>query len=69
MRIAVCDDDALMLEQLQKHIRVYFEKTSVKCPEIVCFSDGESLLVDKGEKDILFFDIEMLGIGYSSFLP
>ncbi len=62
MRIAVCDDDALMLEQLQKHIRAYFEKACVKCPEIVCFSDGESLLSDKGEKDILFLDIEMPGI-------
>ena len=62
MRIAVCDDDALMLEQLQKHIKAYFEKACVKCPEIVCFSDGESLLSDKGEKDILFLDIEMPGI-------
>lgn len=62
MRIAVCDDDTLMLDQLQKHIRFYFEKTGVKCPEIVCFSDGESLLADKGEKDILFLDIEMPGI-------
>lgn len=62
MRIAVCDDDALMLEQLQKHIKTYFQKICVKCPEIVCFSDGESLLTDKGEKDILFLDIEMPGI-------
>lgn len=62
MRIAVCDDDALMLGQLQKLISAYFEKTNVKCPEIVCFSDGESLLADKGEKDILFLDIEMPGI-------
>lgn len=62
MRIAVCDDDALMLEQLQKHIRAWFEKTGMKCPEIACFSDGESLLADKEEKDILFLDIEMPGI-------
>lgn len=62
MRIAVCDDDALMQEQLQKLIRAYFEKTGVKCPEIVCFSDGASLLADNGEKDILFLDIEMPGI-------
>lgn len=62
MRIAICDDDILMLEQLQKYITVYFEKTCVKCPEIACFSNGESLLEDKGEKDILFLDIEMPGI-------
>lgn len=62
MRIAICDDDALMLKQLQKHIRTYFEKVNVKCPEIACFSDGASLLADKGEKDLLFLDIEMPGI-------
>lgn len=62
MRIAVCDDDALMLEQIQKYIKAYFEKAGMKCPDIICFSDGESLLSDKGEKDILFLDIEMPGI-------
>lgn len=62
MRIAICDDDALMREQIQKHIKAYFEKTCAKCPEIICFSDGEALLSDKREKDILFLDIEMPGV-------
>lgn len=62
MRILICDDDALMIEQLQKYVRNYFEYNHVKCPEMVCFSDGESLLADKGDKDILFLDIEMPGM-------
>ena len=62
MRILICDDDALIIEQLQKYIRDFFENISVKCPELVCFSDGESLLADKGKKDILFLDIEMPGM-------
>lgn len=62
MRIAVCDDDTLMLEQILKYVKAYFDKVCVKCPEIACFSDGEALLSDKGEKDILFLDIEMPGI-------
>ena len=62
MRILICDDDALMIKQLQKYISNYFEKKGVKCPELVCFSDGESLLADDGEKDILFLDIEMPGM-------
>lgn len=62
MRILICDDDALMREQLQNYIECYFEKIHAKCPEIVCFSNGESLLADNGEKDILFLDIEMPGI-------
>ncbi|MCM1102373.1 MAG: LytTR family DNA-binding domain-containing protein [Clostridium sp.] len=62
MRILICDDDALMIEQLQEYIRTFFESIHVKCPEPVCFSDGESLLADKGEKDILFLDVEMPGM-------
>ena len=50
MRILICDDDALIIEQLQKYIRNFFENISVKCPELVCFSDGESLLADEGDK-------------------
>ena len=62
MRILICDDDILVIEQLEGYIKTFFEKLSVKCPEIACFSDGESLLADKGDKDILFLDIEMPGI-------
>ena len=62
MRILICDDDVLIIEQLQKYIINFFENIGVKCPELVCFSDGESLLSDKGEKDILFLDIEMPGM-------
>lgn len=62
MRILICDDDILILEQLQNYIKNYFENNHLKCPEIACFSDGESLLADTGEKDILFLDIEMPGI-------
>lgn len=62
MRILICDDDILIIEQLKKYLRYYFEASHVKCPELVCFSDGESLLADKGDKDILFLDIEMPGM-------
>jgi len=62
MRIAICDDDTLILEQLQKYIKIFFEYNHLKCPELACFSNGESLLADKGDKDILFLDIEMPGM-------
>ena len=62
MRILICDDDALIVEQLQEYIRVYFEENGVKCPELACFSDGESLLADEGNKDIVFLDVEMPGM-------
>ena len=62
MRILICDDDPLMIEQLQDYINHFFKHHKRKCPEIACFSDGESLLADKGNKDILFLDIEMPGM-------
>lgn len=61
MRILICDDDILITEQLNKYLHDFFERSHLKCPEIVLFSDGESLLSDTGEKDILFLDVEMPG--------
>lgn len=62
MRILICDDDNLITEQLTKYIHDFFTRNHLKQPEIVVFSDGESLLHDSGEKDILFLDIEMPGM-------
>ena len=62
MRIAICDDDILIIEQLKCYIKTFFESKNIKCPEIISFPSGESLLADKEDKDILFLDIEMSGI-------
>lgn len=62
MRILICDDDILMIEQLKKMINSYFETNHIKCPELISFTGGESLLSDKGNKDIVFLDIEMPGM-------
>lgn len=62
MRILICDDEPLIMEQLKSYIESYFKHSPAKCPEIVCFSDGKSLLADTGAKDIVFLDIEMPGM-------
>ena len=62
MRILICDDDDLTIKQIRKYCQFFFDKIEAKCPELVCFSDGETLLSDEGEKDILFLDIEMPGM-------
>ncbi len=62
MRIAICDDDILVSEQIECLIKTFFETKRIKCPEIIIFSSGESLLADKEANDILFLDIEMPGI-------
>lgn len=46
MRILICDDDTLIIEQLQKYIESYFESNHLKCPELVSFTSGESLLAE-----------------------
>ena len=62
MRILICDDDELIVEQLQKYLKYFFKQEHLKCPDIAVFYNGESLLEDKGEKDILFLDVEMAGM-------
>ena len=59
MRILICDDDTLIIEHVQKYIESYFESNHLKCPELVSFTSGESLLADKNEKDIVFLDISL----------
>ena len=62
MRILICDDDELIIEQLKKYILLFFEANHSKCPELLSFTSGEDLLNDNGEKDIVFLDIEMPGM-------
>lgn len=62
MRILICDDDQLIVEQLQKFIQCFFRHEHLKCPDIAVFYNGEALLEDEGEKDILFLDVEMPGM-------
>ena len=50
MRILICDDDTLIIEQLKKYIESYFESNHLKCPELVSFTSGEALLTDRSEE-------------------
>lgn len=62
MRIVICDDDILFVQQLQAYLCEYFQGLEISHPEISCFYDGGTLLRDTGDKDIVFLDIEMDGI-------
>ena len=62
MQIAICDDDPMIIKELQKDLEQYFRKHHLSCPPISQFTSGESLLNNKEEKDIVFLDVEMPGL-------
>ncbi len=62
MRILICDDDSLILETLEIYLKEFFVKSKLEHPEISFFTNGDDLLKDTGEKDIVFLDIEMPGV-------
>lgn len=62
MRIAICDDNPLIIEQLNKYLEEYFRKQHLKLPEICTYPSGDALLHSRTSHDIVFLDIEMPGV-------
>ncbi len=62
MRILICDDDIELSQQLKKILITFFQKNSLKLPEIIIYNSGKDLLKDSQSKDIVFLDIEMPGM-------
>ena len=48
MRILICDDDPLAIEQIHKNLKSFFTYKHIKCPEVISYSCGEDLLNDTG---------------------
>ena len=59
MRILICDDDLEMSMQLKEILQCFFSTSSLNIPEITIYNNGTDLLLDSGEKDIVFLDIEL----------
>ena len=59
MRMLICDDDLSITQSLSQIIKTYFNKKKVNNLDIITFNDGDSLLSDKSQKDIVFLDVEM----------
>ena len=62
MRIIICDDDIELTQELKKILVSFFQKNSLKLPEISIYNNGQDFLNDTGDKDIVFLDIEMPGM-------
>ena len=58
MNIAICDDDNMFRENLEKHLRTYFGDKSVSL-NFFHFFCGEDLLDSKILFDLVFLDVEM----------
>ncbi|WP_297136407.1 LytR/AlgR family response regulator transcription factor [Terrisporobacter sp.] len=58
IKIAICDDDLIILNQTKKLIEDYKKKDF----DIYVYKSGEELLESKSIFDIIFLDIDMIGI-------
>ena len=59
MRIAICDDEAIFLSDLEQ--KIYKIISKLDC-EVIPFSSAEELLAASGSFDLIFLDIEMGGM-------
>lgn len=59
MKLAVCDDDRIMVEYISDKLREYYEECTISK-----YEDGKSLLADSCKQlfDALFLDIDMPGM-------
>ena len=62
MRIAICDDDEMQVEILKEYLCDFFRQYHMELPSIAVFFNGEALLDDSEEKELVFLDIEMSGL-------
>lgn len=58
LHIAICDDEAYMLDELEQRIYAFFEEKHIEA-DIARFSSGKALLESGSRPDILFLDIGM----------
>lgn len=62
VRILFCDDDAVVLRQLQTYVSEYFAQTGGKMPELSAYDSGDALLAAETRADLAFLDVEMPGV-------
>lgn len=61
MRIAICDDEKIYVEKVEKIVSSFFDNEEIEV-EIGTFTSGEALVQAEIIFDIVFLDIEMSGL-------
>lgn len=61
MRIVFCDDDPVILRQLQSYVEEFFSNLGGTEPEYAVYRSGDELIRRGGRFDIAFLDVEMPG--------
>ena len=58
MKIAVCDDELTVREQVSDIIKTYFDERK-RNAELTLYESGRKMIEDEEAYDIIFLDIEM----------
>lgn len=62
MRIVFCDDEPLILAQLQKLVQEFFRTMGGSLPDFAVYESGDLLIQNETRADIAFLDVEMPGV-------
>ncbi len=62
MRILFCDDEAEIVQMLQRYVSEYFSQHAIPCPEYAAYTSGDALIQAEDRADIAFLDVEMPGL-------
>ncbi len=61
MKIAICDDEKIYVEKVEKIVSSFFESEQIEA-NIETYTSGDELVKAEGLFDIVFLDIEMTGL-------
>ncbi len=59
IKIAVCDDEPFMAQEISGHISKYMEEKRIASYRVSVFSNGRALLENCRDLDLIFLDIQM----------
>ena len=59
IKIAICDDEPLMAQELAGHLAEYMKEKSITAYDLSSFPDGRALLDAADRFDVIFLDIQM----------